>query len=224
MGDFEDRSGKINLSQVKMILSIYKKCIPMGKDVVGNRIPLIHEFDWRKFQSLVNKYQEKYGIADIITYVGEKAGGYSGNAKSVRRQWVQSQLGFWKNWEPQHMGFAGSSLALTKEGIEHRDFTRSHEIVGNLWGRLEMQYRDYTGASIRRPESVSEYGANNDEEDYAEAFAHFILNKPMPQGIYDLFMEVNGFRKASFRSGLISNERLAKELLKISKELNWRDS
>jgi len=62
----------------------------------------------------------------------------------------------------------------------------------------------FIGMTIKLPYSTSEYGKNNPQEDYAEAFEHFIHNKEMPVDIYREFVALNHIRLGSKKTANIN--------------------
>ena len=85
---------------------------------------------------------------------------------------------------------------------EAYDFCREHLPKWN-WG---LDY--WRGKTIIIPHSSSEYGQNNESEDYAEAFEFFMHNREMPEDIYREFVRINNVKMGSKKKKILALSKL----------------
>lgn len=71
----------------------------------------------------------------------------------------------------------------------------------------------FVGKTIKLSHSSSKYGENNPQEDYAEAFEHFIHNKEMPVDIYKEFVNIHNIRLGKKTAKLTPTEEMQIEAL-----------
>lgn len=101
---------------------------------------------------------------------------------------------------------------LEQEGVAPEKITP----LAKIWDRIVAEsytirnwYRNrwlsgLVDTYVKLPHSVSEYGTNNEQEDYAEAFEHFMTNREMPQDIYREFVSLHGIRLGTRKKAELS--------------------
>jgi len=224
-GDFENRATRVSKQQVDMVYALFKKAVPFEKDALGFEYPNWTEFGYKRFLAALRRGQAKHALLDVYDLIVRSAHGFSGgNIKTARRKYIgylveEGSFGgsYWDaKWIPPVAEvLAGEQdpeiLPSRMRGRPREDYEFMKKYVHKPFGRLKDAARKSIGATLVELESTTEYGKNNTREDYAEAFAHYITNKPMPERLVYLFRKVNGLKVAS-EEDLMDMQVIATEL------------
>ena len=225
-GGYEDRGFVVSKSLCRHILSLVEKSAPMVSDELGFRFRDWGNFDYNSFMRRMYQSQKKYRSLDAFDAMIEKSKlsvlTYGGG-KAKKRRAVLDSIIFDSLYTSTY--YLKSLAKYLNGSIEERQLPRRFQRYDDLerkrfyndfrdeiekGGRLKM-IMESSGVVVDQPSSSSEYGRNNEQEDYAEAFAYYMMNKSMPVEIYDQFMSSSGLR----------NAHIAKELLDLEKELTF---
>jgi hypothetical protein len=197
----------------EIVMSLFLKYTPIKKDINNFTFKDWNEFDSNKFFASL----KRKGLFEIINTF---------NNKRSREDFVDSVLDVGYGGDKWCAGLI-EQIAKLEAGIKDDTVTSRAEHAinrGETYHSLKEQLsKEYPIErmkksliellfAVEKTESTSEYGKNNTEEDYAEAFSAYVLNQSMPESIIFLFRKVNGLRVAT-------NKQLIKEILKIAKSL-----
>jgi hypothetical protein len=250
-GGYDARGVKVTASMARHIISVIKAAAPMDTDALGNRYRNWERFDYNKFMRKIKTYEKRYGSLTVLTEMANNRSYLSGKGARRRKAFVMGMLrefniGGSLVSMSYHIGVVARFLAgKMDEDMDTLPVLFRRHIDDRNW--VEGKYNELrdlvdeakplntimadVGRVLVPPTSTTEYGSNNTKEDYAEAFGHFMVNKPMPEGIYNQFMRSSGLRKASkdfrlagnngCRYGFneMMNEQIASELVSVAKML-----
>lgn len=214
LGKYEARGFRIQPEHAAYLQAAAEKSAPIVVDAMGFRFRDWSQFNYKAFMRRVAAGQKKNRARDVLDHVAVSVEG--GNPKTARRKMVEretarGQAAYWAHhMEKLSRYMAGELNAEDLPRSIRRDPETMYKEAKRAIGLNPMRGIDYyVGSFVDKPTSTSEYGRNNTQEDYAEAFGYYMANKPMPEEIYNLFMRVSGLRKAS-------RSAVARELLRVA--------
>lgn len=214
---FHNRIKKISPQDIAGLKKLVISCCPVIHDPMRNEeFPDFSRFNYRKFTNKLRQNSEMKEALDFIL----QAPGKAGNIKTLRREYFKKifdpQASWGLGWfgkylpllietletkEENEKAFAVSRYALPKPG--RVEFYKSQGL-NPKFANVEALYEEAVSAmknwnnywdsfvnkTIKLPHSTTEYGENNPSEDFAEAFAAFVMNQEMPQDIYREFVNI----------------------------------
>jgi hypothetical protein len=181
-----------------------------------------NKFDYKKFERSVKNYESRFSLWSCLLSIvgGERESDVENYIKSLLKEKrsfysklkeIKEGLAVFPNEDDRWTLDRSSEIELN-EALIKRASRRANNWINNLTSSFYEQKpfieipSGLKNKNVINEVGISEHGKSNTEEDYAEAFASFVLNKPMPEEIYDLFMRVHGFRMASVNRTKVASE------------------
>lgn len=236
-GEYEERGFKVKPSIVRFILMTMNKMVPWNRDALGWEFEDWRKFNQKKFIQVLKKNQKDHGMLDVFDYAAmppnkRKPLSFAmmseSQRKKEREEFLDIMIGRLQRMidnfvrQAEYLNTGDDSWLPSNMKRWNRDkIERSYEKDKDSFSDemdnmdIEMQLSRVINRFIMPPSSTTEYGQNNDKEDYAEAFGSYMSNQRMPAEIHDLFMSVHGLRKTA--------SSLTGEMLHLATELQAID-
>ncbi len=227
IGNYEDRGLVIRKSHVNFIFKAVNDSCESKVDALKFKFIDYSTFDYVKFLRIISAKQKQFFLRDILDNIIMKRTEvrswkkYAPNAKTRRKQYVVDDIveqgvagGLFS--DSRHVYalaeyFAGKKkredLIYGLQRLNEEQMRKEYEWCKNALkdaenlssGTMKSIMSDVVGTFAILPSSVSDYGKNNDQEDYAETFMYFNLGyrKKLSPDVLRLFVNIHDIHLAS---------------------------